>query len=403
MKPTERLYYNDSHLLKFSATVLRRGYWNGKPDLVLDRTAFHPEGGGQLGDVGMLDDVRVVDTQVSEDGTIHHLIDDTAAQLPAEGTSLNGEVGKQRRYAQMAVHTGQHLLSAALLDSINAPTLGVRLTEHISSIEVDASTISEATLTQAEDVVNNLIDEDLPVLAFFPTPDELRALPIRRAPKVTENIRVIQVGGFDVTPCGGTHCTRTAQIGLLHIFGSERSKGKTRVFFAAGPQARKELIAATDALAAMGRNFNCPPGGVPAAVEKLKRDLSEARDELARARILVAESVAAELLAGIDEKGDARVVKVIDGATADVLRTIATRLTARSGVSVFLGGRTAEALSVLVARSRDSQLDCGSFVKRVAAATGGRGGGRPELAEGRLPATVDWESVVAAQLEGIAR
>jgi len=402
MKPTERLYYNDSNLLTFAATVLHRGFWNGKSDLVLDRTAFHPEGGGQLGDVGMLGDLRIIDTQVSEEGVVHHLIEGTPAQLPEEGASLEGKVDKQRRYAQMAVHTGQHLLSAALLNSIDAATLGVRLGETTSSIEVEAASVSDAALAQAEDVVNDLIDADLAVRTFFPTPDELRVLPIRRAPKVTENIRVIQVGEFDVTPCGGTHCTHTAQIGIFHISGSEKSKNRTRISFSAGPPARKELIAATNALAAMSRGFNCRPGDVPAAIEKLKRELTAARDELASARVHVVDSLATKLLAEMSQSGEARLVKVIEGASTDVLRAIASRLTAQPDAVVFLGGRTAESLNVVVARGKSARFDCGGFVKRATAATGGRGGGRPELAEGRFPPTQDLESLVTAHTAAAA-
>src|SRR5262249_51238445 len=151
------------------------------------------------------------------------------------------------------------------------PTVGVRLGENTSTIDVDRDPLPEAVIAEAEDIVNNVIEGDLAGRAFFPTPEELRALEMRKAPKGTENIRVIEVGDFDVTPCGGTHCTHTAQVGLFRIVGTERYKGKTRIAFSAGRRSRKEILGHAEILASLGRGFTCRPADVPVAVDKLKR------------------------------------------------------------------------------------------------------------------------------------
>ncbi|MBZ4416885.1 alanyl-tRNA editing protein [Myxococcus sp. RHSTA-1-4] len=399
MSPTERLYHADPFLHRFTARVAGHGTWNGAPSVVLERTAFYPEAGGQMGDRGMLGGLPVRDVQVDDAGTVHHLLDvPEGTPLPGPGTELEGEVDRARRRVNMALHTGQHMLSRALVDVAGAATVSSRLGETLCTIDTDQDTLDERQVAEAEARVNAVIDEDLPIRAFFPTPEELAALPLRRAPKVTANIRVIQIGDFDVSPCGGTHCTRTGQVGLVRVLGVERYKGKGRVLFSAGPRARRELWEEAGTLRAMARAFTCGPLEVPAAVDKLRRELTEAREALGAARARLAEHTAAELAAALAASPDKRVVAVLDGAGPEQLRAVAARLTSRPESVVLLAGRVPDGMPVLIARGAGSTFGCGAFLKKAAEAAGGRGGGRPEHAEGRLPPGTDWPALVASLL-----
>ncbi|WP_164002778.1 alanyl-tRNA editing protein [Pyxidicoccus caerfyrddinensis] len=399
MSTTERLYYADPFLHRFTARVVAQGTWGGAPSLVLERTAFYPEAGGQMGDRGVLGGLPVKDVQVDDAGTVHHLMDIPAGTaLPAPGTELAGEVDKERRRANMALHTGQHMLSRALVDVAGAATVSSRLGESLCTIDTDQDVLDEKQVAEAEARVNAIIDDDLPIRAFFPTPEELAALPLRRAPKVTDNIRVIQIGDFDVSPCGGTHCTRTGQVGMVRVLGVERYKGKGRVLFSAGPRARRELWDEAGALRAMARAFTCGVPEVPTAVDKLRRELTEAREALGAARAKLAEHTAGELAAALDASADKRVVAVLEGAGPEQLRAVAARLTSRPEAVVLLAGRLPEGMPVLITRGASSTFGCGAFLKRAAEAAGGRGGGRPEHAEGRLPPGTDWPALVASLL-----
>ena len=202
------------------------------------------------------------------------------------------------------------------------------------------------------------------------------------------------MGDFDFTPCGGTHCTRSAQVGLVHVSGLERYKGKVRVTFTAGRRARAELWQHAEVLRELGKAFTCGALDVPGGVAKLERELAESREALGHARGKLAAAVAVELVAQAAATG--RAVAVLDDAGVDLLRALGTRLTAQPDVVAFLAGRGPDGLSVLVARGAGSSFDCGAFLKRAAAQSGGRGGGRPERAEGRLPAGADWPALVAA-------
>ena len=388
MNATARLHHADSWLLSFDATVAAHGAFLGKPSVVLDATAFYAEAGGQGADTGMLGGARVVDVQVDDGGVVHHFVD---GEAPAVGARVHGEVDRARRRQNMALHTGQHMLSRALLDVAHGETVSSRLGESGCTIDLGLERISDEELKRAEDAGNAAIDDDRPIRAFFPSPSELAALPLRRAPKVTENVRVIDVEGFDVSPCGGTHCTRTGQVGLVRIVGWERYKGMARVMFDAGKRARDALLAEGASLRGMARGLTCGPAEVAPAVDRLRAELDAARTSLGLARQRLAAGEADALAA----TGKDVVVGLLDDGDVDHLRAIVKRLCARPQAAAFLGVRAGDGILVVASRGGASAFDCGAALKRVASECGGRGGGRPNHAEGRLPSTADWAAVTS--------
>ncbi len=385
---TRRLYWDDALALGFRARVAAHSRWGERDAVVLESTAFYPEAGGQLADRGQLAGRPVVDVGLDDAGVIHHVLE---GERPAVGDEVAGEVDRARRRLHMALHTGQHLLSRALVEVARADTVSARLGEHGCTVDVDVAALGERALADAEALVHAVIDDDVAVRAFFPTPEELARLPLRREPKVDADVRVIDIGGFDLSPCGGTHCTRSGQVGLVRVTGSERYKGKQRIFFDAGQRARLVTAGHDDALRALAVSFAVAAGDVPAAVERLR---GEVKASSAAARALK-ERLAEALAAGL--AGD-RVVMTFDEAGFDVelLRAVAKRVVARDGAVALLAARVPGGVDVVVSRGAGSTFDCGAFVKRVATACGGRGGGRPQHAEGRLPEGADWAALVLA-------
>jgi len=382
--PTARLYHDDATLRRFDATVLAHARHDGRAAIVLDRTAFYPEAGGQLGDRGTLGGATVVDTQQDDAGTILHVID---GEPPAIGATVTGELDWTRRRQHMAQHTAQHLLSGTLLDRAQAPTASARLGESALTIDAARDRIPEAELAAAEDLANDLIDDDLPIRAWFPTPDELAAIKLRRDPKVTDSIRVVAIGDFDYSPCGGTHCARTAQLGAIRIVGAERYKGMTRVTFTAARRMRAELFTRDQVLRGLAAQFSCSPADVPAAIDKLRRASDGAQAELTELRGRLAGQIAASLTG-------ARVVAELPGG-AELLRAVAAKLVA-AGRDALLCSDDADGPTVVLFRAAGSTLDCGALWKQVAARAGGRGGGRADRAEGRLAARpADWAALIA--------
>src|SRR5262245_53586343 len=153
-KMTPRLYFDDPFLLTFRAQVVAHGTFQGKPAVVLDRTAFYPEAGGQMADHGILAGARVLDVQVDDAGIVHHLVE---GALPPVDDAIEGEVDRPRRRLHMALHTGQHMLSRALADVAKANTVSARLGETECTIDVDRSTLEDREVSEAEDRVNGII------------------------------------------------------------------------------------------------------------------------------------------------------------------------------------------------------------------------------------------------------
>jgi alanyl-tRNA synthetase len=389
---THRLYHDDAYLRRFDAEVVAITTWKARPAIVLDRTAFYPEAGGQLGDRGRLGELAVVDTQETDDGTIVHLVEgqiegQIEGEPPAIGSRVTGELDWLRRRQHMAQHTAQHLLSGALLDRAQAATASARLGESSLTIDVTRDRIPEAELAAAEDLANDVIDDDVEVRAWFPSPEELAALKLRRDPKVAADIRVVAIGEFDRSPCGGTHCARTSQLAAVRITGAERYKGMTRVTFTTARRGRAELFARDQVLRGLAGQFSCGPAEVPAAIDKLRREAEAAGGQITQLRSRLATAIIAQL------PGDGPAIAALPG-DAELLRSVAARLAAAGRDAILCAPDDAGATVVMI-RAAGSSLDCGALWKRLAAKHGGRGGGRADRADGRLTTAVtDWPAMV---------
>ena len=384
---TRRLFHDDATLRTFDAEVIAHATVGERPAVVLDRTAFYPEAGGQLGDRGRLGDLVIVDTQELDDGRIAHVF--ANGEAPVIGASVRGEIEWARRRQHMAQHTAQHLLSGTLLDRAQAPTQSARLGESALTIDVARDRVPDAELAAAEDLANDLVDDDLAIRAWFPEPDELAALKLRRDPKVAADIRVVAIGDFDFSPCGGTHCARTSQLGAIRIVGAERYKGMTRVTFTAGKRGRTEMFARDQVLRGLATQFSCGPGEVPLAIDKLRASSVAATAEITALRGRLADAIVATFT------GSGTVVAAVPG-DVEVLRSVAAKL-ANSGRDAIVCAPDDSGAAVVLFRAAGSQLDCGALWKQLAARCGGRGGGKAERAEGRVATPVaDWPGLIAA-------
>lgn len=391
---SSRLEWADPFRLSFDAKVTGASEYEGRPSLLLTQSAFYPESGGQMGDHGVLRaagaTLSVVDTQVDGDGQVHHILDAKTALDP--GTEISGSIDGTRRREFASLHTGQHVLSSALMQVWGAETVSSRLGETGCNIDLDKNAVNEAKLAEAEALANAVVDDALEVRQFFPSAEELSTLNFRRAPKVTDGIRVVTVGDFDVTPCGGTHVKNSAEIGLVRITNVERAKGRVRVLFESGPRARKTLFDNHSLLRDLATSLTCGAAEVPRAIEKLKESLGQNRSALGALRAKLAEIETEALLAKMRVEEVSRVVSSFEG-DATVLRQVAPRLLDGGAQTVVLAGKHPEGVALLCT-SLDGALDCGAFVKAATAKFGGRGGGKSERAEGRLEASADVEAFI---------
>lgn len=380
---TRRLHYDDPLALSSRARVLSHDTQDGVHTVVLDQTPFYPESGGQLADRGVLrfdgHATRIDDAQLDDAGRVHHRIAD--GPVPDDGTELLAEVDAMRRRSHMALHSGQHALSRALLDTLGAVTVSSRLGASACTLDVDRDGLRLDDVRRAESVVNRIIDEDRPIESRFVSEAELATLDLRKPPTVSDQVRVVTIEGFDTTPCGGTHATHTAQIGLLRVSGVERYKGGTRITFEAGPRARAKLTEDAERLRRSARELGCAPAEVVSIIEGHKAKLDAAKRDAGTLRTQLAQAWVRAL------PDDARIFETLEGADPALLKAIAKQAAIGERVLV-LTTPLAEGSHLLVACGPDSGEDAGRLLRALAAPHGGRGGGRSSLAEGRLPAGI---------------
>jgi alanyl-tRNA synthetase len=382
--PTHRLYYTDSLLTGFDATVVAAHTEDGRTEVRLDSTAFYPTSGGQPFDVGTLGGARVLDVVDGEDDEIAHVVD-----RPLEvGQRVHGDVDWPRRFDHMQQHTGQHILSAAFDRLHRVRTTSFHLGTETATIDL-AREVTPSEIASAARAANDVVWSDREVRVRFATDDEARALPLRKEPTRTGRLRLVEVPEFDLSACGGTHVPRTGMIGMIAVAGWERFKGASRITFVCGRRALATLDLLRDVVAAAGRLVSGPTAEIPAAIERLQ---AEAKTAARTERRLLDELTgyrATEFRARAETvRGGRGVLTAAPGADAGALKALAAAIVAEPGFLVVLIG-DGQPAPVIAARSADVTFDAAAWVKQAVARFGGRGGGRPELAQGGLPASAD--------------
>jgi len=382
---TERLYYHDARLIAFDATVVEvREFPGGQMGVRLDRSAFYPASGGQPADMGLLDGARVVDVLV-EEGEVWHLLAQDAA-FPVAGHAVHGEVDWARRRDMMQQHSGQHLLSQIFVRLVGWETLSVHMGEVESTLDLETPAIDPGQIAAAERAANHLAWEALPIRIYFVDGGEIASIPLRKAPKVTGSVRIVEIAGVDWSACGGTHCATTAEIAPILIVRSERRRGGVRLTFLCGERALRHVRHSDTLLAQVAEVFSTDVNETPVLAARLlekNKELQRQVEDL-HGRYLALE--ARELLAcGEAHEGFMLVSVLRDDLDANGVRLLATSLAAEPGVVAFVGARMEGKTLLAFARHPEStpeSLHMGNLLRETLAQAGGRGGGRSDFAQG---------------------
>ena len=376
MPATERLYYNDSHLIEFEALVTdKTDRVSGWTAVTLDRTAFYPTGGGQPSDTGTLNDARVVECIDDEENGVLHVIQGRA---PEVGAKVTGRIDWPRRLDHMQQHTGQHILSQAFISLYNAPTRSFRVLTDSCEIDVELTNPTNEIIERGVELANNVIWEDRLITIKSATAAEAAQLPLRKEPSRDGELRLIEIEGFDLTPCGGTHAYRTGEVGMIVVRTWERAKGLTRIEFAAGTRALADYRHANKTARAVAALFSASRDDAA----KLAAHALEENKELHR-RVRALEEIAArveaqELLAAVapNSEGLRVVTQIFASRDAESLKHTAQALIANPNTIALLGSREKDSARLVFARSADAPGDMNALMKEACAIVDGRGGGK---------------------------
>jgi alanyl-tRNA synthetase len=380
---TDRLYYTDPYRRECDATIERVERLDVRTAIVLDRTVFYPTSGGQPFDTGTLGFLHVVDVIDREDGTIAHVVNanpGAAQDVAAAGHIVHATIDWPRRFDHMQQHTGQHVLSAAFERLFGARTVSFHLGAGASTIDL-ARELSTGDIAAAEAEANRIVWEDRPVTIRFAEPEEAARLPLRKQPTREGTLRLIEVEDFDLSACGGTHVARTGAIGVVAIASFERFKGGQRVEFLCGARALGRFRVMRDTVAAAVRLLSISADEVPGAIERLQADAKDQKRAMTALVGDLARYRADELSASAEATDRGRLVLRAVDADANGLKELAAAIAARSGYIVVLVS-TAKPALVVVARSEDRSVQSNQVLSALTARFGGRGGGKPDFAQG---------------------
>lgn len=369
---TQRLYRTDSFQTQLTAKVVAARERKGGPEVQLDATVFYPTAGGQAHDTGTLGPTRVVEVTEDDDGAIWHRLEGAA---PAVGTTLEGRIDWLRRFDHMQQHTGEHILGQSFY-RLDRHIAAVNMEGRICTLDLEGEVTWDMAM-EAEAIANEAIWEAHPIRAYEVDESEIASLPLRRPPKVRGLIRVVQIGEFDWSACGGTHLATSASVGLLKIFKLEKVRGtETRVFFNCGRRLLADYRLKHDFTAALGLRLSAATEMVPERTHALLDELTATKRELGQARARLAREMAAHLPGPVESRilEDAALLPELAGACAQ-----------RPGLIALLGARVDGRALLAVGCGSESGKKAGDLLKIGLAVVNGRGGGKPDLAQGSGP------------------
>ena len=368
---TEKLYYSDSHMSEFSATVLSVTEENGKFAVTLDRTAFFPEGGGQGPDTGSIGGVRVYDVQI-RDGVIYHY---TEKPLE-EGKQVACAVDFNRRFRNMQNHSGEHIISGIVHRLYGYENVGFHLSDEMT-VDFDGE-LTRKQLDEIEDLANKAVYENLPVRAYFPKKDELDSLSYRSKKEINEDLRIVEIEGVDVCACCAPHVKLTGEIGVIKILDFFKNKGGVRLFVKCGRDALADYRDKYKNTLEISNLLSVKQHEASAAVNALNTHNAELKAEISRLKKRLIEEKA---LSFNSTKDKSAVFE--DGLDIKELQLYADALYKRNGGirAVFSENGNGYAFAIC---GEESELN--EFFGELKAALPVRGGGRNGIVQGTVNA-----------------
>ncbi len=399
---TIKLYEQDSHLTQWEAVVLDclpviDGY-----HIVLDRTAFFPEGGGQLSDGGTINGVQVFETHEKEGRILHT----TNFPIPT-GTKVDCRLDWERRLDHMQQHTGEHILSWAFWSLFGVENIGFHMGADLVTIDLSRP-VTQEEMDAAEDRANQNIWENHPIRCYVASPEEVDRLTLRKkTEKVAGDLRIVEIESGDVCTCCGTHARSTGEVGMVKLLRQEHTKGGSRVVFLCGGRALRDYREKNRVTQEAGAALSVKERDIPDGIRRLKGEIASQGAALREKGKLLAEIYARELLASAPEGG--RLGKVIVTCQPDLdskeAKLLLGKLIEAPGVAAVVlwpvPGKDGEEgrLCYLAGKAADSPADCKYLCELLNGLYNGKGGGKANFAQGSGKLRADWQETA----EGLRR
>ena len=372
---TEKLYDKDSYLKEFQATVVSCEQKNETTwRITLDKTVFFPEGGGQTGDSGWLNDVKVADTR-EKNGVIYH---ETKAPLEV-GTKVAGKIDFAIRFDKMQQHTGEHILSGIVCSTYNYNNVGFHLSSEITTLDFDGE-LSEEQVRELEIRVNQAIHENIPVQVKFPAKDELADMEYRSKIEIEGQVRIVEIPGIDRCACCAPHVKTTAEVGLLKIQSCDRHRGGCRLTIVCGMRALKDYQQKQESVGKVSAALSAKPEKIGEAVEHLQEQQAKLREQLNHIQAMYLQEKLDKIHA------EDQCICIFEEALDSIaMRNFVNGAMERcDGIcGAFIGNDEKGYHYILGSK----ELDVREISKQLNAKFNGKGGGKPQMVQGSLNGT----------------
>lgn len=367
---TKKLYYESAYIREWETRVTRKMEREDGAYVALEETAFYPHGGGQPCDLGWIDAIPVLDV-VLEEGEILHKVE----RFP-EKEAVNCRLDWDRRFDHMQHHSGQHLLSAMCLEVCQAETLSFHLGQDYATIDVARADLPQHELMMLELEVNDQIYLNRKVTSYFVSRERAAELPLVKQPKVTEDIRIVEIEGIEYNACGGTHVSATGEIGMIKLLRAEKQKGHTRLYFKCGYRALREFNAGMDILGSLSARFNTGKEEILDRIAKWDQEQKQLQAELNAVKAENDAYLAEKLLAN---RQGSLIQHVFADKPLKDMQNLAAKLAEQADVIMLFASNSEH--KVLLARGEGDGLACGAFFKQYLADYRGKGGGSDKMAQ----------------------
>ena len=371
---TVKLYYEDAYTQDFTAVVQSCEAVKNGFAVTLDRTAFYPEGGGQPADHGTLGEARVLDVH-EKDGVVTHLCD----RALSVGAEVSGRIDWARRFDHMQQHSGEHIISGLLCSTFHCDNVGFHMGTDVVTIDYNAPITWEQAL-EVERRANAYIWADHPIRIWYPSAEELAALPYRSKKELTGAVRITEFPGADRCACCGTHVSSSGQVGLLKLLSCQKFRDGVRLELLCGQRALDCLAAGWEQARQIGQALSVKPQSTFAAVSRLQEELLSLKEKAARLEEADFAHVAAQY------RGAGSVLHIAEPLDGDGARRLCDAIAkAAGGRCAVFAGRDGDYRYAVI----ESGGDLRQFIKDMNTALHGRGGGRDSFAQGSAACTAE--------------
>lgn len=367
---TEKLFYNDPYLTQCEAEVKDIINKDGKILVVLDRTPFYPEGGGQPSDHGEINGIRVLHVY-EEDDVIYHQV-----EKAVEDKIVLCKIDFHRRFDHMQQHSGEHLLSGAIFKLYNGNNKGFHLGEDYVTIDIDIDGMTEEMLRTAEDEVNSYIYKNREICTYVVSKEESKNFPMRKQINVDEDVRVVEAKDMDCCPCCGTHVLRTGEIGIIKIIKGERYKGMTRIYLNCGIRVLKDFQNKQNIISNLNRHLSSDENNLLERVENQSLEIEKLTKELKSLKKIMAESEAENIIKAENSKV---ILRKYEDKSFEDIELIAAALNSKNFILIL---SSLKENKILFMNDSDSDISCGKLFKENIKEFNGKGGGNAKRAQG---------------------